>query len=177
VRRGVGRLGLVAVVVIVVAALLALVYGRLGHAAGVGTNVGERPPAFTLQDVAGRTVSLKDFAGRPLVLNFFASWCGPCRAETPLLVRYARAYRGRVDFVGIDLTASEQGTAPVASFIRQYHVPYPVLLDTTGRVAVSYMVASIPVTFVIDRTGIIRAVYRTALPEASFAAALRSVAE
>lgn len=146
----------------------------LGTAA-TGVNVGERPPNFRLPDVQGRMVELASFRGKPIVLNFFASWCGPCKAETPLLVHYAKLYRGKIVFLGVDLLASEPDRTAIDRFVAAYHIPYPVLLDATGQVAVTYMVASIPVTYVINQQGVIQAVYRQRL-DSSFGAVLKGLA-
>jgi cytochrome c biogenesis protein CcmG/thiol:disulfide interchange protein DsbE len=143
--------------------------------AALGVGVGDRPPAFRLPDASGRTVALQSFVGRPIVLNFFATWCGPCNEEAPALAALARAYQGRVHFVGVDLAVSESNPEAVASFVRRNGITYPILLDETGQVSVQYEVAAVPVTFVIDKDGIIRYVFRSRVTHAELESALASV--
>ena len=166
------QLGLI-LATLVLALFVALVRLDVLGAPAIGAEVGDVPPAFSLPDLSGRVVHFTPKAHVPQVLNFFASWCGPCRAETPFLVQTAASLKGRVAFWGIDLTASEPDAASLKAFLRHYRVSYPVLLDTTGKVAVDYGVAEIPTTFVVSPDGRIVAVWRRRVPEVDFLATLR----
>lgn len=110
------------------------------------------PPAarsFTLR-VLGHPrsqVALSQYRGRALLVNFFASWCVPCKAETPLLARFYRAHGGRVAIVGIDVNDSQ---AAAVAFVRKAGVGYPVGTDPTGAAATSYGVVAIPQTFFLN---------------------------
>ena len=132
-------------------------------------------PAFTLLDLQGRPVSLASLRGRPVLVNFFASWCPPCRAELPALQALALSHPDCLQVVGV---AESSGDAPaVAAFARERGVTYPVLLDD-GTAGVSYSVVTLPHSVLIDgegrvagtfdgevtRTGVEKAVHAIALP-------------
>jgi cytochrome c biogenesis protein CcmG/thiol:disulfide interchange protein DsbE len=118
--------------------------------------VGSLAPDFSLQTAAGKPLRLSDLRGKVVVLNFFATWCPPCRAETPDLVSTAAAYGARgVTFVGVDVKESAQ---LVQEFAGAKGVAYTVVLDSDGKVNDSYDVRAIPTTYVIGRDG--RILYR-----------------
>lgn len=114
-------------------------------------NLGEPAPAFALEGLDGSEVSLASLEGKVVVLNFWASWCGPCRQEMP---DFQKAWEEHEDqgvvFVGIavDDTASE-----ASKFAEQVGVTYPLALDTTGDVARAYRLQAVPSTYFIDRQG------------------------
>jgi cytochrome c biogenesis protein CcmG/thiol:disulfide interchange protein DsbE len=141
--------------------LIFLVIQLLTPAPGVASDplIGHAAPNFSLallQSSTGkRQLSLSDFKGRPLVLNFWASWCEPCKEETPLLEsrwQQLRAQGKDVVFLGIDFqeTGGESN-----GFLQLYHVTYPTALDADGRVASSYKIVSLPDTIFINRQGIV----------------------
>jgi thiol-disulfide isomerase/thioredoxin len=97
---------------------------------------------------AGRHVSLAGFAGQPVILNFFASWCGPCKRETPLLARYYAAHHGQIKIIGID--ANDQ-TAAAEKFARAEGVSYPIAADPfPAPTTTSYGVLALPQTFFLN---------------------------
>ena len=130
-----------------------LVGAGLGKA-GVAPQVGYRAPGFTLESSAGKPLSLAHLKGKPVFLNFWASWCPPCRTETPDLVKMYRRFGKQIDFVSIDLTGSDSVPA-VRAFIRRYGVPYPVLFDARDKVAKRYAVFGLPTSLFVNRSGII----------------------
>lgn len=109
-------------------------------------------PAFTLPDVLApnRDVSLGDFRGRDLVVNFWASWCIPCRTEMPLLQSAHREVHGAVEFVGVDSNDTRSGAV---SFLSKVHVTYLTLFDPDGQVASRYGLVGFPTTVFISARG------------------------
>lgn len=96
---------------------------------------------------SGKQVRLAADAGRPVIINFFASWCGPCRKETPLLAGFYRSHHGKVLVIGVD--ANDKSSAALA-FLHTHAVGYPVGFDPAASVAVSYGVAALPQTFFLN---------------------------
>ncbi len=166
-------------------ALIALVGGiwligsrvrETGLAVREAPQPGYRAPGFSLRTMEGGTLSLADLRGRVVVLNFWATWCPPCRAEMPAFQRlYARyADRGLV-VIGINATKGDD-LAAVFAFRQQYHLTFPILLDEAGQVNRSYRVSALPTTFFIDPQGIIRdVVVGGPLSEAAIEARLRDL--
>jgi cytochrome c biogenesis protein CcmG/thiol:disulfide interchange protein DsbE len=113
---------------------------------------GQAAPAFSLANLAmsGHTISPADFRGRPLVVNFWASWCIPCRTEMPLLQRVHRAVGGQVQFLGID---SNDTSGAAVGFLDQVHVTYSVASDDGGSVATAYGLFGLPTTVFISPSG------------------------
>jgi peroxiredoxin len=124
-----------------------------GSAGGGQTGAeGTLAPEFTLPDLDGHSVSLSDFRGKVVVVNFWATWCPPCRAEIPDFVRMQARYRARgLEFVGLSVDAG--GARDVRPFAEEQGVNYPMLI-ADERVANSYGgIVGIPTSFVIDRQG------------------------
>lgn len=106
---------------------------------------------FILEDLRGSMVSLKDFQGKVIFLNFWASWCGPCRIEMPAMELLWQIFQDD-DFVILAVDVREKRDE-VSSFIENNRYTFPVLLDSWGRVANIYSVRYYPTTFLIDREG------------------------
>lgn len=113
-------------------------------------------PAFELETLDGQIISSNDLRGRPLILNFWASWCAPCRAEMPALQAVAEAYRETGLLVLAVNATSQDRPADVGAFVGQYGLTFPILLDREGQVGRRYQVQSLPTTFFIGRDGLIR---------------------
>lgn len=115
--------------------------------------IGFAAPDFTAQALDGTPVRLADLRGRPVVLNFWATWCPPCLQELPHLMDVARRSGDRLVILGID---NGEPAATVAAFANDRGLNYPVVLDSTFAVTDLYRVDGLPTTFFIDRDGIIR---------------------
>jgi cytochrome c biogenesis protein CcmG, thiol:disulfide interchange protein DsbE len=111
--------------------------------------VGYRAPSFELTDFDGKTVKLSDLKGKPVVLNFWASWCGPCKAEMPDLESIHKQYGQHVQFYGINLT-SQDDVASARKFAEATGITFPVLLDKEGMSQKNYRIVSVPTTYAID---------------------------
>jgi cytochrome c biogenesis protein CcmG/thiol:disulfide interchange protein DsbE len=111
-------------------------------------------PDFRLPSLDGQAISLTDFKGKPVLINFWATWCGPCRGEMPFIQQVYEEWQGR----GLILLAINIGETPsqVAEFMQSQGLSFPVLVDTEGKVAEKYNIQYIPSTFFIARDGIIQ---------------------
>ncbi len=111
-------------------------------------------PDFTVQDGEGNSVKLSDFFGKPIVLNFWASWCPPCKAELPDFDDAYKKYDGEVVFLMVNMTDNQMETVEVAKdFIKTYGYDLPVYFDVDYEAAMVYGVRSIPQTYFINAEG------------------------
>ncbi len=119
---------------------------------------GSEAPDFALPDLDGETVRLSDFAGRPVVLNFWATWCTPCRVEMPALEEAAADYAGR----GLAVLAVNQGETAeqVNDFLTEVGLSLPVLLDAESEVGAAYGAFFLPTTVIVGQDGVVGAVHR-----------------
>jgi cytochrome c biogenesis protein CcmG/thiol:disulfide interchange protein DsbE len=117
---------------------------------------GKLAPAFELESLAGETVSLADYRGHPVMLNFWATWCGPCQMEMPVFEWLARNPDWQAE--DIVILAVNQGESPalVSQFVDVFGITFPVLLDADYAVSIAYNIRGLPTTFFIDKDGIIR---------------------
>ncbi|HVG35718.1 MAG TPA: TlpA disulfide reductase family protein [Pyrinomonadaceae bacterium] len=114
-----------------------------------------KAPALALKDLRGRTVRISDYRGKVVLLNFWATWCPPCRAEMPYLVRWQRQYRRQgLQVIGVTYPPTE--LTAVRQFLRSIGVNYPILLGAEETKAMFDPGEALPFTVVIDREGKIR---------------------
>ena len=146
----------------------ALIPGLAQAQAIPGPALGAPAPGFTVNGLNGKPITLASFRGRVLVLNFWATWCPPCRAETPDMMRAYRSLKSpSVAFLGIDSTEA----APIVrAFVAAKSLPYPVALDPQKSAVSAYDVRGIPTTYVIDEKGIVRARFVDIITERQLAA-------
>lgn len=116
--------------------------------------VNYKAPGFTLPTLGGDPLSVKDARGKPLVINFWASWCGPCEDEVPELMDLYKKHQGQFELYGVDMTSTDTMGA-LKAFVRDHHVDYPILLDKKGTVADKYDVRAYPTTYLVDEDGLI----------------------
>lgn len=154
--------GLILVVAILGAGWTALSAVPSGSADGMrapSPRIGFQAPLFTLDRLGGDALSLIDLRGSVVVINFWASWCPPCRAEMPALQEVADAYDPEdLIILGVNMTAQDS-EANAAAFVRELNVSFPVLLDRTGEVGRLYQSRALPTTFFVDREGVIREIF------------------
>ncbi len=107
-------------------------------------------PIFTLSDLSGKNHSLLDYKGRIVILDFWATWCPPCRAEIPMLIELYNKYREKgIEIIGIGIDKKET----LKKFKKEMSINYTVLVDEKGTVAKMYGVRGIPTTYILDRKG------------------------
>ena len=120
--------------------------------------VGFSAPDFTLPNLDSQETSLSDYRGTPVILNFWASWCPPCKAEMPAFQKAFQEYSGS-DLQIITINATNQDSiAAVLSFTEEYGITMPILLDQTGFASKIYLVHSLPTTYFIGKDGIVKEV-------------------
>jgi len=128
-------------------------------------------PDFTIKTLSGETVSYSSLKGKPMVLNFAASWCGPCELEAPVLAKAYEKYKDRVNFFGIAVRDNEEDQR---AFAERHGLKFPIGLDPDSKVLYSYQKAGkvnmsgIPTTFFIDKDGNIQAFFIGPISESTF---------
>jgi cytochrome c biogenesis protein CcmG/thiol:disulfide interchange protein DsbE len=127
------------------------------------TNIGNRAIDFELQTLDGKAVKLSDYRGKPVLLNFWATWCGPCRFEVPFLQQINDSYSAK-GLVMLAVDIGENSTV-INNFMTSLNVSLPVLMDTDKKASKSYTITAIPTTFLIDKDGIIRQKVLGAFPD------------
>lgn len=173
-RLPLGWLAVAATLPVLVLLLLAVALLTRG-APVAGAQVGQPAPSFVLADLDGQPIRLADLAGRPVIVNFWASWCGPCFEEFPMLRTAAAEHAAeRLAIVGVvyqDRSESARG------FMEGLGASWPAAMDPGGRVAAAYGVHAPPETFFIDRQGVVRARQLGPLTAASLAEKLAVIIE
>jgi cytochrome c biogenesis protein CcmG/thiol:disulfide interchange protein DsbE len=132
-----------------------LIWGMLNKKPITGlsgvTMVNRPAPDFTLTSFEGAKISLADLRGKPVVINFWASWCPPCKIEAPLIERVWRAYKNRGPvFLGVNIQDREEDAL---NYIREFDITYPNGPDPTGEISIDYGVSGLPVTFFVSKNG------------------------
>ncbi len=122
-------------------------------AADADKQAGAKAPDFNLRDMNGKTVSLSSLKGKVILLNFWATWCPPCKGEMPSMNKLYNELKSK----GFEVVAvsTDNGPSPVKEFLAKTHLDFTVLLDETKIVSREYKVFSMPTTFLIDRNGFI----------------------
>ena len=144
-------------IIVLAAAVLAAAFWRLSptrEAPTVTQESANTAPDFTVYTIDGEEIHLSDFRGKPVVLNFWASWCGPCKAEMPDLEEAWQTYGEEIHFVTVNLTDGSSETVESATaYITQQGYTFPVYYDTEMSAAQAYGINSIPRTYFIDSAG------------------------
>ncbi|MCB9477368.1 MAG: TlpA family protein disulfide reductase [Deltaproteobacteria bacterium] len=140
--------------VVMFVAFAAILYAAIFMTGGGQTPMTERRPAkdFTLTDLSGRTVSLSDYKGKVVFLNFWATWCGPCRREMPEIQSLHRKMDPE-KFAVVTVSVDQGGREDVVNFLNARQLDVPVLLDPESRTPVQYGITAFPETFLIDKSG------------------------
>jgi thiol-disulfide isomerase/thioredoxin len=129
---------------------------------------GKTAPAFTLKTLDGSAANLSDYAGHPVLINFWASWCKPCRGEMPLIIAAFQAHRqAGLAVLAIDLTDQEGSTKDIRKFQTEFQMPFPVLLDEKGKTRKLYALRGVPTSVFVGADGVVRAVNPGPVSEAA----------
>jgi peroxiredoxin len=144
--------------------LSALAIAPVFAVSGPSLQAGAPAPAFELNSNSGKTVSLADLKGQIVLVNFWASWCGPCRQEMPILEQLNRQYRNKgVALIGVNV---EPDSAAATSWLKATPVSFPILFDVDSKVSKLYEVQGMPNTVILDRKGVVRYIHRGYSPGA-----------
>lgn len=153
------RSSLICVALFIVGSILFLSQPTAGYAQGFDpllfdNSIGSRAPDFTLKDTSGKEVSLSSFKGKPVLLNFWATWCPYCRRERPHLNALFKDYRDK----GLIIlsVSTDQSMARVKEYLKKTPAEFIVLSDDSGTAASLYSVGGLPTSYLIDHEGIIR---------------------
>ena len=127
-----------------------------------------KAPNFTVYDLGGNEVNLSDFFGKPIIVNFWASWCGPCKMEMPDFNEAYQLLNEDITFLMVNMTDGSRETVEIASsFIEESGYSFPVYYDTSYSAAITYSVSSLPTTYFIDADGNLIAHARGAIDAAT----------
>jgi thiol-disulfide isomerase/thioredoxin len=131
---------------------------------GVGPKPGFLAPSFQLVGMDGNSYKIGGKREKPMMLNFWASWCGPCQLEAPDLKNIYEKYKDRFDLYGIN-TTDKDDIADAEKFVKKYKLPFPILLDKSGKVADQFRFFYIPTSFLVDRNGVVVEVINVVSPK------------
>lgn len=122
-----------------------------------GIEEGNKAPDFELETLDGNKIKLSDLQGKKVIVNFWATWCPPCKAEMPHMQEfYEEKSKDGVEILAVNLTTSEKNANNVGSFVKDYGLTFPILLDRNGNIGRIYQAFTIPTSYVIDTKGFIQ---------------------
>ena len=129
----------------------------VGVAANEGLNKGEQAPDFELTTLAGEPIRLSELQGKKVILNFWATWCPPCKAEMPHMQNFYEDYAEteNVEIVAVNLTSGDR-EASVEEFVKDYGLTFPIPMDVEGEVGQKFQAVTIPTSYIIDTDGLIQ---------------------
>ena len=133
-----------------------------------GLDKGNSPPDFELSTLSGEVVKLSDLKGKKVILNFWASWCGPCKAEMPHMENYYKKNKedANVEIVAVNLTSSERkGLKNVKNFIDSYGLTFPIPMDPDGKAMDAYKIITVPTTYLIGTDGRVEHTFKGPMDE------------
>lgn len=128
---------------------------KMVQANQIGLSKGDTAFDFTLKDLEGNDVKLSDFQGKKVFLNFWATWCPPCKAEMPHMQNFyeSKANEMNVEILAVNLTKEDKGIEKVKKFAEDYKITFPILLDEKGDIGKKYRSFAIPTTYVLNTEG------------------------
>lgn len=151
-EAGLPKAAIIGFVVVVIAVVVFVVMGQKRSFEPV--KPGTESIDFTLPDLKGNPVSLKDYRGKVVFLNFWATWCQPCKDEMPSMQALYTTLKGQ-PFEILAVSVDKDGPEVVEEFVKKYNITFPVLHDRKGSVKEAYKTTGVPETFIIDQNGVI----------------------
>ena len=136
---------------------------QITEAAEVGIQKGNKAPDFELLNLNGNPVKLSNFAGKKVILNFWATWCPPCRAEMPHMEKFYEDHKRDVVVLAVNLTQTEKKQSDVKDFVDDYGLTFPIAMDAKGDVSSTYQIFAYPTSYIIDSQGIIQEIFQGAI--------------
>lgn len=155
---GIGRVRILALTAILLSAACTTTTTKAGGGTVKPTSSRKAAPAFELKDADGKAVKLADYNGKVVLLNFWATWCGPCKVEIPWFIDFETQYKDK-GFAVVGVAMDEEGWDIIKPYIQQKKVNYRVLLGTDQVAQMYGGVESLPTTFILDREGKIATVH------------------
>lgn len=128
-------------------------------------------PPFTLKNAAGRPINLTQFKNKVILLNFWATWCGPCKIETPWFIEFQQTFAAQ-NFTVLGISMDDDGWPVITPWLREHHVNYPILLGTPDLYG---GIEALPTTFLIGRDGKIAAIHTGLIPKAQYEKEIRDL--
>ncbi|PAE22860.1 MULTISPECIES: TlpA disulfide reductase family protein [Bacillaceae] len=123
----------------------------------IGLEKGNLAPDFQLTDMEGNPVKLSDYRGKAVLLNFWASWCPPCRAEMPHMEKLYKKYKDKnFDILAVNLTNTEKNNGDAEKFVKELGLTFTIPMDVKGAVGGDYNIMAYPTSYFIDSDGVIR---------------------
>ncbi|HSP20749.1 MAG TPA: TlpA disulfide reductase family protein [Planococcus sp. (in: firmicutes)] len=134
-----------------------------------GLAKGEMAPDFELETLDGKTVKLSDYKGKKVILNFWATWCPPCRAEMPHMQAYYedQAASDNVEILAVNLTKEDHGLEKIKTFKEEYGLSFPIPMDENGEIGSLYQAVTIPTSYILDTQGRVQTKFVGPMDEAT----------
>jgi peroxiredoxin len=122
-----------------------------------GLKVGERAPDFELESLDGDKIRLSDLRGKTVILNLWATWCGPCEEEMPAFQQFYQDHKDKdLEILAVNMTSFETEKDAIVPFVNKYGLTFPILLDKEAKVAKAYNIYNIPLSYFINADGVIK---------------------
>ena len=144
---------------------LAILYGfgsASGKSGGVAPEVGAQAPDFELEQLSGGALRLSDLRGKPVLVNFWASWCAPCILEMPNIQKYYQRYPEAFEVVAVN---ADEPRSDIEKFVKDIGVTFPIVMDPGLKIQSLYRLRGLPTSFLVDADGIVRVVHIGMLEE------------
>lgn len=142
-----------------------------------GLALGEVAPNFELKTLEGETAKLSDYRGKKVILNFWATWCPPCRAEMPHMQKYyeKQAKEDNVEILAVNLTTVDHGMEKITSFVSEYELSFPILLDSGGEMGAVYQAVTIPTSYILDAKGRVQSKFVGPMDQATIEKLIKNI--